>query len=270
MSVYIIFHLQESVKTFKEELGLTISVSTLSRHKISLGFPMGPAQQCNTTRDKNLPLRAQFAQRLLAANHQMNHFIFVDESSFQTHSNRKMGTNIVNKDEHGKKIGKTDRYKVYKPKHPLKLHVWGGISRRGKTDIVIFKGIMDGPFYREHILPIYIRSAEKLYPHGDVEMWADNDPKDTCKVVTEFMEEKGIAAIKTPAESPDMNPIENVWAQMKADVRKESPKTQDALCTSIIKAWDRIDVAQCNTYIDHVKNTAIPEVVRVEGYATGM
>lgn len=28
------------------------------------------------------------------------------------------------------------------PKHPFKVHVWGGISRRGKTRLVIFKGIM--------------------------------------------------------------------------------------------------------------------------------
>ena len=177
----ILLHFQESVDKFKEELGLQISVSSLSRHKISLGFPMGPAQQCSTTRDKNLPLRAQFASRMLRANHQPNHFIFVDESTFQNHANRKMG--IIIRDAKGRKKGKRNQYQVYKPKHPAKVHVWGGISRHGKTKILIFNGILDGPFYTEKCLKEYVESANALYPHGDVEMWADNDPKHTCKQI---------------------------------------------------------------------------------------
>ena len=34
-----------------------------------------------------------------------------------------------------------------KPKHPLKVHVWGGISRRGATRFCIFDGIMDADLY---------------------------------------------------------------------------------------------------------------------------
>jgi len=34
-----------------------------------------------------------------------------------------------------------------KPKHPLKVHVWGGISKHGPTELVIFEGIMDAVLY---------------------------------------------------------------------------------------------------------------------------
>jgi len=34
-----------------------------------------------------------------------------------------------------------------KPKHPLKVHVWGGISKHGPTELVIFEGIMDVVVY---------------------------------------------------------------------------------------------------------------------------
>ena len=34
-----------------------------------------------------------------------------------------------------------------KPKHPLNVHVWGGISRRGATRFCIFDGIMDADLY---------------------------------------------------------------------------------------------------------------------------
>ena len=34
-----------------------------------------------------------------------------------------------------------------RPKHPVKVHVWGGISRRGATAVCIFEGIMTAPLY---------------------------------------------------------------------------------------------------------------------------
>ena len=34
-----------------------------------------------------------------------------------------------------------------RPKHPIKLHVWAGISRRGTTSIVIFEGTMNADLY---------------------------------------------------------------------------------------------------------------------------
>ena len=267
---FLTLTLQESVDKFKETLGLDISVASLSRHKRQLGFPMGNAQKCNTTRDKNLDLRYQFACRMLKANHQLNHYIFADESTFQTHANRIRGTDIQNYDEKGRKKGKLNKYKTYQPEHPLKVHVWGGISRRGKTKLLIFKGIMDGPFYTEQCLTTYQESAKTLYPHGDVTMWADNDPKHTCKQATAYIREHGVATIKTPAESPDMNPVENIWAQMKSDLRRERPKTQETLCNCLLRAWKRITVKDCNSYINHVQKKVFREVVRVKGYATGM
>ena len=231
---------------------------------------MGNVQKCNTTREKNLKLRNRFAKRMLKANHQLNHFIFADESTFQTHANKLRATDVQDYDGKGRKKGKLNKYKAYQPKHPLKVHVWGGISRRGKTKLLIFNGIMDGPFYTEKCLTTYQKSAELLYPHGDVTMWADNDPKHTCKQATAYIREHGVATIKTPAESPDMNPIECIWSMMKSDIRSKGPKTQDTLCDCLIESWSRITIEHCNNLINHVQNTVFKEVVRVKGFATGM
>ena len=44
-----------------------------------------------------------------------------------------------------------------------------------------------------------------------------------------------------PSRSPDVNPIENVWALLKADVAKKNPKSVEALISSIYDSWVKID-----------------------------
>ena len=58
----------------------------------------------------------------------------------------------------------------------------------------------------------------------------DNDPKHASHYARDFLVNKGINWWKTPAESPDLNPIENLWHEMKEFVRREvKPKTKQEL-----------------------------------------
>ena len=80
-----------------------------------------------------------------------------------------------------------------KPKNPLKVHLWGGISRNGPTDLLIFNGILESKFYVEHILKnTYKASVDRLYSDPEIDgrpaMWADNDPKHTSKLAQNYLE----------------------------------------------------------------------------------
>lgn len=74
---------------------------------------------------------------------------------------------------------------------------------------------------------------------------------------------------KTPPESPDLNPIENLWHELKEFIRREvKPKVKQELIDGILEFWSTVDVAKCRKYIGHLQKV-IPVVIENEGNATG-
>ena len=176
----------------------------------------------------------------------------------------------VSRNEDGK-VTKRIYPTATKVKHPLKVHVWGGISRRGPTRLLVFNNIMDAEFYTTQILEqTLLPSINELYPPPDSHrFWQDNDPKHTSRRAQTFMEDNSIQWFKTPAESPDLNPIENVWATLKFYVARDVPTSQNELVQSIVKFWNsHLTVEQCNRYIDHVFRV-IPKVIEAKGSFSG-
>lgn len=115
-----------------------------------------------------------------------------------------------------------------KPKHPLKVHVWAGISRRGTTRILIFEDIMDANFYIHTILTTgLIPFINRVYPDSH-RLQQDNDPKHTANATKEFFMLQNINWWNVwPSESPDFNPIEMVWAMMKSRISKKKNQGQN-------------------------------------------
>ena len=100
---------------------------------------------------------------------------------------------------------------VITPKHPTKVHIWAGISICVSTSICIFVGIMDRFLYKEIFEKTCLPFIQDVYPDGHRFM-ADNDPKHTSKDAIQYLADNGIYWWRTPAESPDFNPIEILCA----------------------------------------------------------
>jgi len=67
-----------------------------------------------------------------------------------------------------------------------------------------------------------------------------------------------------------MNPIENLWAQLKHHVQKKAkPKTKQELIDSISTFWSTyVTPDLCRRYISHLRKV-LPAVVEQEGAASG-
>ena len=75
--------------------------------------------------------------------------------------------------------------------------------------------------------------------------------------------------MKTPASSPDINPIENVWSAMKGFLsRTVKPRKRDELVDGIKRFWEGLSAQSCQRYIDHI-HRVIPIVILNDGEASG-
>jgi transposase len=74
-------------------------------------------------------------------------------------------------------------------------------------------------------------------------MQDNNAPCHTANIVKDFMRENDIELLRWPAQSPDLNPIENLWAVIKKRRQKKYglPETKAELIEQIFDIWDNIE-----------------------------
>ncbi|ORD95213.1 TCB2 [Hepatospora eriocheir] len=65
----------------------------------------------------------------------------------------------------------------------------------------------------------------------------DNDPKHTSRLVTDWIDEKNIDVLDWPLQSLDLNPIEAVWAYVKAKLSKFGKLKKNELREKIKEIW---------------------------------
>ena len=152
-----------------------------------------------------------------------------------------------------------------------KLMIWSRVSWDGPGPLVFVDGTMDGPKYlrllRRHVLDHCI---EKMGENGEPHVFMDDGAScHSCNLVADFCDEKGILRPFWPPNSPDMNPIEWVWGNLKnwLTARRATPKNLDELKVLIQQFWNELTVE----YIQKLYSTMperLAELKRVRGQNT--
>ena len=109
------------------------------------------------------------------------------------------------------------------------------ISANGDMIPIVYSGTLNGELFKQYIAQFVI---PKLKP-CDI-LITDCLSVHKVKGIAEMVEAVGANIVYLPPYSPDLNPIEMVWSEIKADLKKLKAHTFDTICDGIRDAIEAV------------------------------
>jgi transposase len=208
-----------------------------------LGFNAIKSSLLPNLSEDNLQARLEYCERHLED--KFSNAVFTDESNFQL-----AATNQVlwyRKDEDVKPH-------MTKPRNNRKIMIWGGISRKGQTPLHIIRldegEKVTSEVYVDCLENNLIESMNKKHGEKKWRLLQDNARPHVAENTLNYFNERNIKTMSHPPYSPDLNPIEKVWAWMKADIGQTTHLNIEHLIKAIVKKWNSMTLEYQNSLID--------------------
>jgi hypothetical protein len=131
------------------------------------------------------------------------------------------------------------------------------------TELVILEGGQDSENYI-YTIGEYMQPFAHLKYGTDFVFQQDNAPIHSSRMTKAFFVEQSIEVLDWPAQSPDLNPIENLWATMALRVYRDGKQYDDMaeLRQAVLVTWDSITLDEIRTVIGSMSRRCIQVVER--------
>ncbi len=154
-------------------------------------------------------------------------------------------------------------------KFPQSVMIWAAMSSAGDVGPLCFlKSTVNAAIYQEILEHFMLPSADKLYGDADFIFQQDLAPAHTAKGTKSWFIDHGVTVLDWPANSPDLNPIENLWGIVKRKMRDTRPNNADELKATVKETWASIPPQQCHKLITSMPRR-IEAVIKAKGAPTG-
>jgi hypothetical protein len=224
-------------KDIKRELRLSVSSHTIGRRLDEVGL-FG----CVQTNEYDFN-EFDLQRRLALANEHIHHdedwwsrVFFSDETHFylghygRVYVRRPVGAACDPKYSHAQQQLKG------------KVSLWGCISADGVGHAELYEGDLNAVRYRDILRHSLVKTFREFYPQGPWIFQQDGARFHTTQETITFLHEKGITFLEWPPWSPDLNPIENLWNDIKRRVYNRFPQTMEQLEQVIREEWEATDL----------------------------
>ena len=214
----------------------TKSISSQNVRKILLNFGLKSyVAKKKPFLSKNMKLkRKQFCQKYIKMpDAYWNRVLFSDETYIMINQNSVMnrvrrfrGSNVL-----------SPQYTKKTLKFPPKIMIWGCFCSSGLGEFYICDGNMNSSKYLDVLENKLLPTISKYQIANSIHL-DDSAPSHRTKAVKNWHIDNGIEQIDWPGNSPDLNPIENLWSFLKRKLTRRTIKSKAELIKEFTKIWN--------------------------------
>jgi len=229
----------QSCKNLRWSLGIQASADTINRFLLEANLSHKKANRVPHLTVDHMTERLRWANS--HKRYPWTKVIFSDETTFR-----------LNEPQYGWAPRGTpirQRSRTYNPK----VQLWGSISYYGAIAFTTYEGSMTSNRY-VNVLQQELIPAANEGMRGRWVLQQDNARPNTANNTYDFFDREGIEVLDWPSNSPDLNPIENLWAVLKKGVYQWNPQDLDDLKMCIEDEIDNLDRNYMSNLIRSMKN----------------
>ena len=237
----------EELQSSTAETGVSVHRTTISRTLHRVGLYGRVARRKPLLSAKNKMARFEFAKRHVGDSQNVwRKVLWSDETKIELfgHQRKRYVWHKPNTLHHPKNTIPTVKH------GGGSIMLWGCFSAVGTGKLVRVEGKMDGAKYRDVLEQNLYHSVRDLRLGRRFTFQQDNDPKHTAKATLEWFKGKHVNVLEWPSQSPDLNPIENLWSDLKIAVHKRKPSNLKELEQFCKEEWAKIPVVRCGKLIE--------------------
>jgi len=233
-------------KQFETAKGNSLSRVTISRRMKEMGFSSKRCAKKPLLTKKNISDRKTFASRYGTKDADWFRNVFwSDESRF-----------CLASDAPERCIRRSgERFSPNCIKTTVKhgnggIMVWGTFTAAGVGEIIRCDASINAKEYIQILERGLLPSIQKLEMNNNIIFQHDNAPAHTAKVTKKWLTDNSIDMMFWPGQSPDLNPIENIWAIISRALARKTFSNKEKLWEAVQIEWNNISSSQCAKLVE--------------------
>ncbi|CAD6993666.1 unnamed protein product [Ceratitis capitata] len=126
--------------------------------------------------------------------------------------------------------------------------IWGCMAADGVGEMFVCEDRMDCQVYVNVLEAVLLPSSTRIFGDANlngVQFQKDNAPCHKTATTMRWFRDNNIVLLDCPAQSPDLNPIEHMWAILKRKIKEHSTTSKTALKNALINEWYAISADEC-------------------------
>lgn len=253
-----------TVRAIQENLHLNISHKTIRRRLREANLHSRFAKKRPFISKRNKIKRLEFAKKYVEMPIDFwKKVLWSDESKFELF-NRKRRLRVWRKP--GEEY--QERHLQQTVKHGGgSIMIWDCFAWSGVGNLIKINGILMADTYIDILCENLETSLLRVGLEDNFVFQQDNDPKHTAKKTQTFFRSNRIKLLDWPPQSPDLNPIENLWSILDEKIDKTGVTNKENYFAALRKTWEELDKKYLQNLVESMPRR-LQAVIKAKGSHT--